>query len=113
MRILHTIIVFCDVINASGVLVALLSALVVQLFALSWINVCRCRAYETSKLYRELKLRGAIVDNKQLRILPQEQKYNMIDGVYNLSSDQVSDFIMLLVSWMCIFIHGYSIAYRL
>jgi len=47
------------------------------------------RAYETSKLYRELKLRGAIVDNKQLRILPQEQKYNMIDGVYNLSSDQV------------------------
>jgi len=48
------------------------------------------RAYETSKLYRELKLRGAIVDNKQLRILPQEQKYNMIDGVYNLSSDQVA-----------------------
>jgi len=58
-----------------------------QLFALS----CWCRAYETSKLYRELKLRGAIVNNKQLRILPQEQKYNMIDGVYNLSSDQVSN----------------------
>lgn len=46
------------------------------------------KAYESSKLYRELKLRGAIVDNKQLRILPQEQKYNTIDGVYNLSSDQ-------------------------
>lgn len=46
------------------------------------------KAYETSKLYRELKLRGAIVNNKQLCILPQEQKYNMIDGVYNLSSDQ-------------------------
>jgi len=41
-----------------------------------------------------LKLRGAIVNNKQLRILPQEQKYNMIDGVYNLSSDQVSDFTL-------------------
>jgi len=52
---------------------------------------CGCRAYETSKLYRELKLRGAIVENKQLRILPQEQKYNTVDGVYNLSSDQASD----------------------
>ena len=58
------------------------------------VCVCWCRAYETSKLYRELKLRGAIVNNKQLRILPQEQKYNMIDGVYNLSSDQVSDFTL-------------------
>jgi len=47
-------------------------------------------AYESSKLYRELKLRGAVVDNKQLRLLPQEQKYNMVDGVYNLSSDQGS-----------------------
>ena len=60
-----------------------------HLFALSWMYFCWYRAYETSKLYRELKLRGAIIDNKQLRILPQEQKYNMIDGVYNLSSDQV------------------------
>ena len=57
-------------------------------------TICWCRAYESSKLYRELKLRGAIVDNKQLRILPQEQKYNTIDGVYNLSSDQVSDFVV-------------------
>jgi len=57
-----------------------------QLFGLSFW----CRAYETSKLYRELKLRCAIVNNKQLRILPQEQKYSMVDGVYNLSSDQVS-----------------------
>jgi len=47
-----------------------------------------------------LKLRGAIVDNKQLRILPQEQKYNTIDGVYNLSSDQVSDFVVSHVLWM-------------
>ena len=46
------------------------------------------RAYESSKPYRDLKLRGAVVDNKQLRLLPQEQKYNMVDGVYNLSSDQ-------------------------
>ena len=58
------------------------------------INVCWYRAYESSKPYRDLKLRGAVVDNKQLRLLPQEQKYNMVDGVYNLSSDQVSDFMV-------------------
>ncbi|VDN30876.1 unnamed protein product [Gongylonema pulchrum] len=48
------------------------------------------RAYETSKLYRELKMRGAIVnDEHQLRILPQEQQCDRFDGVWNLSSDQV------------------------
>lgn len=39
-----------------------------------------CRAYETSKMYRELKLRGALIYNKQLRLLPLEQVY---DKVYN------------------------------
>ena len=29
-----------------------------------------CRAYESSKLYRELKLRGAVVQDHQLRLLP-------------------------------------------
>jgi len=47
------------------------------------------RAYETSKLYRDLKLRGAIVNNKALNLLPQEQVYDKIVGVWNLSSDQV------------------------
>ncbi|KAK3108665.1 hypothetical protein FSP39_012841 [Pinctada imbricata] len=47
------------------------------------------RAYETSKLYRDLKLRGALINNKQLRLLPQEQVYNKVNGVWNLSSDQV------------------------
>ncbi|XP_076471311.1 BBSome complex member BBS5-like [Babylonia areolata] len=46
------------------------------------------RAYETSKLYRDLKLRGALVQNKQLRLLPQEQVYDKVNGVWNLSSDQ-------------------------
>lgn len=48
------------------------------------------RAYETSKLYRDLKLRGALVENKTLRLLPQEQVYSKVNGVWNLSSDQVS-----------------------
>ncbi|XP_071491854.1 BBSome complex member BBS5-like [Diadema antillarum] len=46
------------------------------------------RAYETSKLYRDLKLRGAIISNKQLRMLPLEQVYDKVQGVWNLSSDQ-------------------------
>ncbi|XP_046847107.1 Bardet-Biedl syndrome 5 protein-like isoform X1 [Xenia sp. Carnegie-2017] len=46
------------------------------------------RAYESSKLYRDLKLRGALIENKQLRVLPMEQVYDKINGVWNLSSDQ-------------------------
>ncbi|KAA0145657.1 hypothetical protein FNF28_07832 [Cafeteria roenbergensis] len=46
------------------------------------------RAYETSKLYRDLKLRGAIVRDGLLRQLPDEEVFNRLDGVMNLSSDQ-------------------------
>ncbi|XP_048835554.1 Bardet-Biedl syndrome 5 protein homolog isoform X3 [Brienomyrus brachyistius] len=48
------------------------------------------RAYETTKMYRELKLRGALIQNKQLKLLPQEQMCDQINGVWNLSSDQRS-----------------------
>lgn len=41
-------------------------------------NLCFCRAYESSKLYRDLKLRGALIENKQLRILPLEQVYDKV-----------------------------------
>ena len=40
-------------------------------------------------MYRDLKLRGALISNKSLRLLPQEQVYNKVSGVWNLSSDQV------------------------
>jgi Bardet-Biedl syndrome 5 protein len=46
------------------------------------------RAYDTSKLYRELKLRGAIIKDKQLLMLPEETVYSQVPGVWNLSSDQ-------------------------
>ncbi|GFO21367.1 Bardet-Biedl syndrome 5 protein homolog [Plakobranchus ocellatus] len=46
------------------------------------------KAYETSKLYRDLKLRGALIKEKQVRLLPQEQIYDQVNGVWNLSSDQ-------------------------
>lgn len=46
------------------------------------------RAYETSKLYRDLKLRGSIVKDGELILLPQEQIFSRISGVWNLSSEQ-------------------------
>ena len=46
------------------------------------------RAYETSKLYRDLKLRGSIIRDQQLILLPLEQVYNQIPDAWNLSSDQ-------------------------
>lgn len=46
------------------------------------------RAYESTKLYRELKLRGSIMKDGEVMLLPLEQVYNKYDGVWNLSSEQ-------------------------
>jgi Bardet-Biedl syndrome 5 protein len=46
------------------------------------------RAYEASRLYRDIKLRGAIIHDKQLALLADEQIYSKTDGVWNLSADQ-------------------------
>jgi hypothetical protein len=39
-------------------------------------------------LYRDLKLRGSIVKDGELILLPQEQIFAKIGGVWNLSSEQ-------------------------
>ena len=63
-----------------------------------WFIFCVIpRAYETTKVYRELRLRSALINNKQLRLLPQEQIYDKINGVWNLSSDQVGDKVMCTI----------------
>ncbi|KAL0214561.1 hypothetical protein P9112_006745 [Eukaryota sp. TZLM1-RC] len=46
------------------------------------------RAYDSSRLYRELKLRGSLFSEGKLNILPDEQLYEVIDSVWNLASDQ-------------------------
>ena len=46
------------------------------------------RAFNSSKMYRELKLRGAILENKNLKLLPMEEIVSTVNGVWNLSSDQ-------------------------
>lgn len=46
------------------------------------------KTYESTKLYRDLKLRGAIISAGSLLLLPDEVISNKIGGVWNLSSDQ-------------------------
>jgi Bardet-Biedl syndrome 5 protein len=46
------------------------------------------RAYETSSMYRELKLRGSILKDGEVMLLPLEKVFNKFSGVWNLSSDQ-------------------------
>lgn len=46
------------------------------------------RLYQQSYLYRELKLRTSILQQKQLKILEQENVYSTLPGIWNLSSDQ-------------------------
>ncbi|CAH1714619.1 Bardet-Biedl syndrome 5 protein homolog isoform X1 [Aphis gossypii] len=46
------------------------------------------KAYNSSRLYRELKLRGAILKNGRLRLLMFEKMYSAVNGVWNLSSEQ-------------------------
>lgn len=46
------------------------------------------RAYDTSRLFREIKLRGAISRDNALIMLPGEQLYSRVEGVWNVASDQ-------------------------
>ncbi|VDL67403.1 unnamed protein product [Nippostrongylus brasiliensis] len=56
------------------------------------------RAYETTKLYRELKMRGAIVDDSaNLKLLPLEQLVEKVTGVWNLSTDQVAREVFTII----------------
>jgi Bardet-Biedl syndrome 5 protein len=47
------------------------------------------RAYNSSRLYRELKLRGAILEESHLKLLPLEEIVSTIHGVWNLSRYQL------------------------
>ena len=45
------------------------------------------KSYNTTRMYRDLKLRAAIISEKQLILLPGEQIYSKYNGVWNLSAD--------------------------
>ena len=47
------------------------------------------KAFSSTRIYRELKLRSSILEgNKQLKVLPLENVVSWLEGVWNLSSDQ-------------------------
>lgn len=46
------------------------------------------KSYNSTKLYRDLKLRTSIIQDKQLSLLPGEQIYSKYNGVWNLSAEQ-------------------------
>ena len=47
------------------------------------------KAYETSRAYRSLRLRGAIIrpDDRSVVLLPRERVFTQLDGVWNLAND--------------------------
>ncbi|KAL3118539.1 hypothetical protein niasHT_000304 [Heterodera trifolii] len=57
------------------------------------------RAYETSKMYREMRMRTTLVNEEEkLKLLPLESQTNRIDGVWNLSSDQGNLGVMVITN---------------
>ncbi|KAG5323689.1 BBS5 protein, partial [Pseudoatta argentina] len=48
------------------------------------------RAYVSSKIYREIKLRSGIIRENRLVLLPQEKVHSSVKDVWNLSIEQVS-----------------------
>ena len=61
------------------------------------------KAYDSTRLYREIRLRSSLLNKGQLRILPKERLHNRYNGVWNLSSDQVGDPHSFSVAWERIF----------
>lgn len=45
-------------------------------------------ACKTSNMYCDFKLRSALIQNKQLKLIPEEHVYYKISGVWDLFSDQ-------------------------
>lgn len=72
------------------------------------------KSYETTKLYRDLKLRGAIIKEKELCLLPNEQVYEKMGGIWNLSSDQgnLGTFIItnVRVVWFAVLAENFNVS---
>ena len=56
------------------------------------------RSYETTKIYRELRIRSAIIQEKLLILLPEEHVYNKYNNVINISVDQQSPGTMVITN---------------
>ena len=54
-------------------------------------------------MYRELKLRGAILENKNLKLLPVEEIVSTVNGVWNLSRLGFRIRLLYFINFNCLF----------
>ena len=69
---------YCNYVKTKASFEVVVQLLIMCLLDNMIVYMSSCRAYESSKLYRDLKLRGALIENKHLRILPLEQVYDKV-----------------------------------
>ncbi|XP_026332343.1 Bardet-Biedl syndrome 5 protein homolog [Hyposmocoma kahamanoa] len=72
------------------------------------------KAYAGSRMYRDLKLRGAIINNKQLQMLPLEKISLHEQSIWNLSSESGHLGTMIVTNirivWYADINHGFNIS---
>jgi Bardet-Biedl syndrome 5 protein len=72
------------------------------------------KAYESSRTYREAKLRSAIVTAKDLILLPGERIFTRLEGIWNLSSDQGNLGILITTNfrfvWFATFVENFNVS---
>lgn len=72
------------------------------------------KSYETTTLYRDLKLRGAIIKDKQLCLLKREKIIEQCSGIWNLSSDQGNLGIFIITSvrvvWFALLAENFNVS---
>lgn len=72
------------------------------------------KAYDSTRIYRDLKLRSAIVQEQELILLPKEEVLTKQSGVSNLSSDQGNIGTMVItnvrVVWYAAFADNFNVS---
>lgn len=66
------------------------------------------QAYESTKLYRDIRMRGAIIQNKDLELLPQESIVNKYQNVWNLASETSNIGTFIVTSIRIVWFHNAS-----
>lgn len=71
------------------------------------------RAYETTKMYRELKMRGVFIrEDGTLKILPQETIIEKVNGVWNLSTETGSLGVFVITNIRVVWYAEMNIGYN-
>jgi len=60
------------------------------------------KAYSTSRMYREIKIRGAVLNGSDLDLLPEEEIKQKIPGVCNLSNNVGNIGVMYITNIRCV-----------